>query len=205
MTEPDEPANLPALATHQGGALVSVLQWPQYLEVLNRTQQTQIAILVRSFPDLNTETGVDMLADAMTFYGVRFDSWFAELLDTHGIENITMMLEILREYSVVGGVDDIVDPENYRRKGAPTGQDDRERLELERGLELLAWLRNLDQTVETFEQCERLLERLGGWEVARLLDFDHLEAFFGGQMDIRELRELAEAPQQRYDGDEDDE
>jgi len=195
VTEPEKPANLPAIVANQGGALVAVLQWQQYLDALDQVQQTRIAILVRSFPELHTVEGVDMLADAMTFYKVRFDAWFAELLEAHGIETITMVLEILREYSVVGGIDDT------DKKPDQATQGDRERLELERGLELTSWLRQLEQAVDTFEQCERLLERLGGWAVARLLSYDELDAFFRGDLDVNGLRRIVNAPHEDKDGD----
>jgi len=204
LEKPVVAANLPALATSQGGALVAVLQWPQYLKLLDQVQQTRIAILVRSFPDLNTETGVDMLADAMLFYKVRFDAWFAELLEAHGIETITMVLELLREYSVVGGIDD-VEEADAAEQPKPAVQDDRERLELECGLELVSRLRQLGKTVDTFEQCESLLNWLGGWEVARLVTYELLEAFSRGDLDLAELREIVAAPHESVRGDDEDE
>lgn len=209
MAESEEPANLPALVTNQGGALVAVLSWKQYLVALNRTQQTQVAIMVRSFPELNTEAGVDMLADAMLFYGVRFDGWFAGLLEQHGIDTITIVLEILHAYSVVGGVEDMKAEKDQKyaeyagveHEKPATVQSDRERLELEHGLEVIAWLRDLGQMVDTFEQCDHLLDRLGGWPMVRLMDYNHLEAFFRGEVDLMDLRRLVDAPHDEKDGD----
>jgi hypothetical protein len=198
----EEPANLPALVTHQGGALVEVLRWPQYLEQLDQTQQTKIAILVRSFPGLNTETGVDLLADAMVFYRMDFDAWFAGLLEENSIETITIALEVLHHYSIVGGAEELLaasDRPGHRK------QDDRkrERLELDRLLELIVWLRELGQELDSFTQCDNLLDRLGGWEVARLLDYSTIKELLTGDLTLEELHSRAEAPQDSKDEDAD--
>lgn len=96
-------SNLPALVQKIGGAAVDVLKWDQHSE-LSPEQRTDIGQILMQFPQLNTESSVDLLADAMSFHGLEeLDKHFGKYVSEYGLDHVHSALEYLREIGFTGG------------------------------------------------------------------------------------------------------
>lgn len=189
-----ESANLPALITNQGGAVVSVLSWQQHLEVLTKPQQLKVGMIVKRYPDLNNEAAVDMLADAAGHYGEELDKWFESVVSLHGIESVYLAIEMLHALGLRG--------ENTKlRSSVYTRFENEQRFDLDEMLGLIQTLGETGREFESVDELHRCIDRLGGWNMARLLDIDQIEALLGGEVELAEMRDLVGAPDE---GDEND-
>jgi hypothetical protein len=181
MTESD---NLPAIVRTQGGAVVAVLSWPQHLELLTPKQQKEVGRMVMRYPGLATESGVDLIAEAAGHYGERLDKWFEAIVEDYGIEVVYRAIETL---------------DALGRRGRPDTSAERdheaERFELDEMLGLVSFLEELNRSAESSEALQGYIERLGGWEVARLLGANQIEGLLSGELEIGEVRAAVNAPE----------
>lgn len=179
-----QPQNLPALVQAQGGAVVEVLSWPHHLEALDRKQQLEISLLVQTYPGLATESSVDLLAEASGYFGERLDRWFASMVDLHGIEMVYAAIETL----------DVLGLRHSPNDNAPRNRET-ERFDLDEMLGLMTTLEEVGRTVESADTLQLFIDRLGGWEVARLLDARLVRGLLDGDLELSEARELVDAPE----------
>jgi hypothetical protein len=180
--DPEEArASLSSEIVLRGGAAVEVLSWGQYAS-FTEAQQNRVGMVLHHFPELNTVAAVDRLAEALVYHGEEFGSWWLALLDRYDIELITLAMETLRE---LGGRDGAPEPTpTYVRRVLA------ERFDLDDMLELMAMLKEIGHPSESYEQLCRLIQnRLGGWELARLLEPAQAEGILSGLIDVEDLHQ----------------
>lgn len=165
MSEEPEAVQLPAIVVTAGGALAEVLAWQQYRGLPAGTMYGIIAV-VETYPELNTQSAIDLLADAVSHYGVELSVWFEELLRLHGIDRVHLAIESLTELGI-------------RPRRDPNNRDVPEIGTLRDMLELLEKLADAGLAAATTEGVADRILLLGGWIAATRLSVEEIQ-------DIRE-------------------
>jgi hypothetical protein len=148
-------ASLPAAAKELGGAIVRVLEWEQYRNLPAITTRV-LGQLVAEYPELNTDSRIDLMADAAAFYGERFDSVFVEMIESYGVEKIYLAIDTLHEEGL-----------RDRRGG--------DRLQLECLVSFLAVLEQYGAEAYAVPEVIRRVEQFGGFEELMELSVEDIE------------------------------
>lgn len=92
------------LAYAIGGALATIAQSPEaYVDrrfSATRDDLDSVALVVRERPDLNTEDAVGKLLDVFTWHRLSSIAYVRDLIDTHGLDRVTLALDYLFESGV---------------------------------------------------------------------------------------------------------
>lgn len=172
--------DLVPLAGELGGALVTVLNWPQYAG-LDQGRQLEIALVVDAHPSLNTEGAVDLLAHAAMSRDQEFGVWWEDLLGRHDLDEVILALNTLDELgwrakfdALKGAVHELTSAE--------------EQLDLEDMLELMAQIEPLGYVYVTPEALAQFIEACGGWDLIRMLNSDQILDVHGNPRVADELK-----------------
>ena len=92
-------SDLPAIVRQAGGTLAEVLAWPQHKDLGTGTMYDIIAI-TETYPDLDNEHAIDLLADMAGHHGVELSVWFEEQLETYGIDRVYLAVDAMEEMGI---------------------------------------------------------------------------------------------------------
>lgn len=143
-------SNLPVRVARMGGAVATVLSWPQHVELLTRPQMFVIGDIIKRFPELNTEEAVDALAELAGNYKISLGRWFDELVILHNFETVNCAVICLHELAL----------------RSPDDTDDITQTLLR---DMLAFFDDLSSAGYATTEATKvigLIEKLGGWDAA---------------------------------------
>lgn len=93
--------NLPAIVTRVGGELEKVVSdienYTSGQHPLDRKGQMALARMVEDRPELNTESRIALLVDALTWHGLEQKNAFMALVDDNDVETVYLALDYLFE------------------------------------------------------------------------------------------------------------
>lgn len=153
-------ANLPAIVTRVGGALEKVVSeieaYTDERYPLTRNGQMALARMIEDRPELNSESRVSLLVDALSYHGVNQRTEFTALVDRYDIEVVYLALDYLYE---VGQRD--------RGTTTPVSNDKYNSMKYVREVvELIIKLRALGVHVSGVESLSDVVYHLGGLDLA---------------------------------------
>lgn len=161
---------LPAVIASRGGVLTQVLSWEQHLSLSPKVMMG-ILLIVDQYPDLNTESSIDMLAEAAGRHGEKLDKWFANLVHENGIDTIYMAIEAMEHLGLrsptTSSVLDLTHDEFLEQ-----------RYQLDAVIEVLVRIQEarsiLGVETDTTEGICILIEHMGGWHVVVQMEADEM-------------------------------
>lgn len=187
-------ANLPVLIQMQGGEVARVLGWQQHLEVLTEQQQLQVGMMVQMYPGLDSEVAVDLLAEAAGHYGEELDRWFGEMIDQYTIETVYLAIDMMDHLGLRGRSEQGRSVNSATSRDAVQIESEKERFDLDLMLGIIEALKMCGHEPDGVVALGQCIDKLGNWEMAILLDPDHIEALMNGEADMDDIRRLVDAP-----------
>lgn len=147
--------NLP-LVLRAGGEVAEVLSWDQH-SGLSAVVKNAIARFVINNPEFKSD--VDLLADLVSFHGIDFD---------------VDIRQFTRDY----GADIVHLANQYLYDTARQSRREHTFQYIEDAVRALANLRDAGLALDSIEQIDRYIERLGGFEAASLMTIQEIRDEF---------------------------